>query len=52
MEVWEKEFEEETVEGVWNEGIEYGFDKSVDVEGEEGKWLKEGLEKVRGVWLE
>jgi hypothetical protein len=49
---WEEKFGGDSVKGVWKEGLEHGFDESVDEESEEGKWLKDGLVRFKKEWLE
>ncbi|KAF7940549.1 uncharacterized protein EAE98_000676 [Botrytis deweyae] len=51
VEIYGKKFGEDRVKGIWREGMEHGFDGSIDEEKEEGKWLKEELEVVKREWL-
>lgn len=51
VEIWGKKFGEDRARGVWREGMEHGFDGALDVQSEEAKWLREGLEEVRREWL-
>ncbi|PQE28578.1 Alpha beta hydrolase fold-1 protein [Rutstroemia sp. NJR-2017a WRK4] len=48
---WGEKFGGDSVMGVWKEGLEHGFDDSVDEESEEGKWLKDGLVRFKKEWL-
>lgn len=48
---WEEKFGRDTIKGVWKEGLEHGFDGGVDDETEEGKWLKDGLDRFKKEWL-
>ncbi|KAM3068900.1 hypothetical protein ACMFMF_008866 [Clarireedia jacksonii] len=48
---WEEKFGRDTVKGAWKEGSEHGFDGDVDEESDEGKWLKDGLDRFKKEWL-
>ncbi|KAF7960198.1 hypothetical protein EAE96_001796 [Botrytis aclada] len=51
VEIYGKKFGEDRVKGVWKEGMEHGFDASIDKDKEEGKWLQEELQVVKREWL-
>lgn len=51
VEIYGKKFGEDRVTGVWKEGMEHGFDGSMDEEKGEGNWLREELEVVKREWL-
>ncbi|KAF7898865.1 uncharacterized protein EAF01_008078 [Botrytis porri] len=51
VEIYGKKFGEDRVKGIWNEGMEHGFDGIMDEEKGEGKWLQEELEVVKREWL-
>ena len=51
VEIYGKKFGEDRVKGVWREGMEHGFDTSMDEEKGEGERLQEELEVVKREWL-